>query len=65
MGPWCEEAVTVVDNFGALLAEHSGESRLGNFLSNTIGLAIQRENAVLVMVTFPSTHSLSEVFYIF
>lgn len=61
-GPWCEDALSLVDSIGGKLALTSGDSRSKQYFMQRISLAIQWGNAASIMGTFPTEISMEEIF---
>jgi hypothetical protein len=62
LGPWCKEAIDLINVIGNRLIAESGDSKSKKFLFERISLAIQRGNAASIRGTFPDSAILSEIF---
>jgi hypothetical protein len=52
LGPWCKEAIDLINVIGTRLIAKSGDSKSKKFLFERISLDIQRGNAVTIRDTF-------------
>lgn len=64
LGPWCIEAIQLVNRVGSIIHSISGEPKSKLYIRQRISIAIQRGNAACVMETFPAGCSMEEIFYI-
>ena len=64
MGRWGPSALRLITELGSKIAGATGEPRSTSFLLQSIGMAVQRGNAISVLGTLPTTSNLDEVFYI-
>jgi hypothetical protein len=62
LGPWCKEAIDLINVIGNRLIAESGDSKSKKFLFERISLAIQRGNAASIRGTFPYSAILLEIF---
>ena len=62
MGAWGQMAVKFIQDLGSRIAEATGEERSTSFIFQSIGMAIQRGNAMSVLGTTPNTKDLHEIF---
>ena len=62
MGAWGQMAVKFIQDLGSRIAEATGEERSTSFIFQSIGMAIQRGNAMSVLGTIPNTKDLYEIF---
>ena len=63
-GPWGPSALGLIKEIGSKIAESTGEPRSTSFLMQSIGMAVQRGNAISVLGTLPATSNLDEIFYL-
>ena len=64
MGSWGQMGLKFVRELGSKIADVNGEKRSTAFLFQSLGMAIQRGNAVSVTGTAPNAKSLHELFYL-
>lgn len=64
LGPFSDGARRLVDDLGRLLISTSGDPRSKSFLTQRIGIEIQRGNAASILGTVPNSESLGEIFYL-
>ena len=64
MGSWGQMGLKFVRELGSKIADANGEKRSTAFLFQSLGMAIQRGNAVSVTGTAPNAKSLHELFYL-
>ena len=64
MGSWGQMGLKFVKDLGSRIADATGERRSTSFLFQSLGMAIQRGNAISVTGTVPNMKSLHELFYL-
>ena len=64
MGSWGQMGLKLVRELGSKIADVNGEKRSTAFLFQSLGMAIQRGNAVSITGTAPNAKSLHELFYL-
>ena len=64
MGSWGQMGLKFVKDLGSRIAVATGEGRSTSFLFQSLGMAIQRGNAISVTGTVPNMKSLHELFYL-
>jgi hypothetical protein len=62
LGPWCKEAIDLINVIENRLIAETGDSKSKKFLFERISLAIQHRNAASIWDTFPDSLLLSEIF---
>ena len=61
MGP---SSLKFVKELGGRIALSNGEPRSTNYLLQSLGMAIQRGNAMSIVGTLPSQRKLDEIYYL-
>ena len=64
LGTWGQNAIKFIKEVGKKVQDETGEQRSTSFLIQSIGIAVQRGNAVSIMGTVENSKALDEVFYI-
>ena len=64
MGCWGKMGLKFIKELGARIAESTGEDRSTSFLFQSLGMAVQRGNAMSVLGTIPNLRDLQEIFYL-
>ena len=62
MGCWGQMGLKFIQEVGRRIAETTGEDRSTSFLLQSLGMAIQRGNAMSVLGTIPDMTDLHEIF---
>ena len=60
LGTWGPSALRLIKEIGSKIAEATGEPRSSTFLMQSIGMAVQRGNAVSILGTTTTIHLLSK-----
>jgi len=63
LGPWCEEAIEIVNSLGSLIKQIRGEPRSTLFIIQKISLTIHRSNAACITGCMPETEKLNEIYF--
>ena len=64
LGAFGPGALKFFADVGARIVARSGEKRAASFLRQSVGIAVQRGNALSILGTVPPTRTLSEIFYL-
>ena len=64
IGSWGPLSLKFIKELGGRIALSNGEPRSTNYLLQSLGMAIQRGNAMSIVGTLPSQRKLDEIYYL-
>ena len=64
LGSWGPSSLKFIKELGGRIALSNGEPRSTNYLLQSLGMAIQRGNAMSIVGTLPSQRKLDEIYYL-